>query len=107
MLSSHTQRQKLHRIALARAGGSQDRNVRILINPGIKVIYNDQRIVMLIYPIQNPVAMTLGEGIRFDPENGNLEEKQRIVTFLHDRMEAMSKAPTPESLKKKKKHKKH
>lgn len=35
-------------------------------------------------------TMTYGEGIRFDPENGAGEEKDRIIAFLQDRMNTMA-----------------
>ncbi|MDD3920026.1 MAG: hypothetical protein PHO41_02460 [Eubacteriales bacterium] len=43
-----------------------------------------------IYANKKKRTLTIGEGTRFDPNNGKNEEKQRITQYLHDWMEAQS-----------------
>ena len=43
--AAHPKRHELHGEGLARAGGSQDRHVRVLVDAGIKNIHDDQGVV--------------------------------------------------------------
>ena len=48
--AAHPKRHELHGEGLARAGGSQDSHVRVLVDAGIEDIHDDQRVVVLVHP---------------------------------------------------------
>ena len=56
--ASHAECHQLHGKGLTCSAGSQNRHISVLINCGIKDIYNDERAVVFIDTQQNPVVIT-------------------------------------------------
>lgn len=46
-----------------------------------------------IYANKKKHSLTIGKGVRYNPDNGKNEEKQRITRYLHDWMTAQSEEP--------------
>ena len=57
VFAAEPERHELHCKCFPRTGRPQDRDVGILVNPGIEDIHDDQGIVRLVDPHQDPVLI--------------------------------------------------